>query len=348
MRLHPCSRSGLLFALLVLFTSSGFSTRALPQEAPPPPAPGKSEPQSPPSPPPAPETDRSKSTAEDVLVTLNGKKISVERYETFLLHHTGFSLISDFIDELLVEQRAKQLGLKVTDAELNKAVDDRIEHDVQGIFQGDRKVFLASLERRWLTLERYREWQKQLMRPRMLLDRCIMADRQVTDDMVRSKFEEMYGPGGVHSQIRHIFLRKSRSTGDAVPSDEADPKHPKQVAARLVKMLEKDPSKFGELAREYSQDVLTRQNDGFLPSYRPGVYGPDFDAAVASLQEEGQITGPIESPRGYHIIQLVKRTVTRLEDVQADLRAELESQPPTPSERSDYRERLRAEARIER
>jgi hypothetical protein len=55
----------------------------------------------------------------------------------------------------------------------------------------------------------------------------------------------------------------------------------------------------------------------------------------------------VESPRGFHIIQLVEKKVTRLEDVKAELEKAVKEEPPSAKERLDLVARLREGAKIE-
>ena len=48
-----------------------------------------------------------------------------------------------------------------------------------------------------------------------------------------------------------------------------------------------------------------------------------------------------------HILQLIKRTVTPFEEVQDEIRAELEQQRATPREKAMLVKQLRQEAKIE-
>ncbi len=63
---------------------------------------------------------------------------------------------------------------------------------------------------------------------------------------------------------------------------------------------------FAEFARRYSQDRGTALQGGDLGFVRRGEFFKDFEEVVFSLKER-EISGIIETPLGFHIIQLLER-----------------------------------------
>ncbi|KAB2901446.1 MAG: molecular chaperone SurA, partial [Burkholderiaceae bacterium] len=67
---------------------------------------------------------------------------------------------------------------------------------------------------------------------------------------------------------------------------------------------------FEAMAREHSQDGSAKEG-GDLGWAAPGRYVPEFEQAVETLQP-GQISEPLVSRFGVHLIQLVERRETSL------------------------------------
>ena len=63
---------------------------------------------------------------------------------------------------------------------------------------------------------------------------------------------------------------------------------------------------FEILATLYSQDPGSAQNGGNLGFVGRGVFQPEFEAAVFKLQE-GEISLPVETEFGFHLIQLIEK-----------------------------------------
>lgn len=103
-------------------------------------------------------------------------------------------------------------------------------------------------------------------------------------------------PGIVH--VAHILLRFSQ---DSV-SNEAE------VVARAEDICKKAKAgaDFAELAKEYSQDEGTAKKGGDLPSFGIGEMVAPFEKAAFALTTPGEISAPIKTRFGYHIIKLIE------------------------------------------
>ncbi|MFH1129793.1 MAG: peptidylprolyl isomerase [Pseudomonadota bacterium] len=78
-------------------------------------------------------------------------------------------------------------------------------------------------------------------------------------------------------------------------------KEAKELADKLSKEAQAAPDKFMELAARNSDDPSAARG-GSLGSWRKGMMVPVFDEAVEKLKE-GEISDPVESPFGFHIIK---------------------------------------------
>lgn len=103
------------------------------------------------------------------------------------------------------------------------------------------------------------------------------------------------------SRSRHILLRPSAQMSEA------------QAHERLMdfkKRIASGRSDFAELAKEYSQDGSAAQG-GDLGWASPGQFVPEFEAVMNRLTP-GQISDPLISRFGVHLIQLMERRESRL------------------------------------
>jgi peptidyl-prolyl cis-trans isomerase SurA len=100
----------------------------------------------------------------------------------------------------------------------------------------------------------------------------------------------------VQSHARHILLRVSPQLTQAA------------ALARLAdfkKRIQTGTATFQSLAREHSQDGSAAQG-GDLGWASPGMFVPEFDEAMNRLTE-GQISDPVVSRFGVHLIELIER-----------------------------------------
>lgn len=64
---------------------------------------------------------------------------------------------------------------------------------------------------------------------------------------------------------------------------------------------------FSELAARFSNDKNTLAIGGVMPEFGIGQFEPAFEDQVYTLKEKGQVSRPIESSFGYHIVKLIDR-----------------------------------------
>jgi peptidyl-prolyl cis-trans isomerase SurA len=64
---------------------------------------------------------------------------------------------------------------------------------------------------------------------------------------------------------------------------------------------------FASLARRFSQDPGSARTGGELPFFGPGRMVPEFEKAAFDLQVEGQVSSPVRTPYGWHIIKLLEK-----------------------------------------
>jgi peptidyl-prolyl cis-trans isomerase SurA len=64
---------------------------------------------------------------------------------------------------------------------------------------------------------------------------------------------------------------------------------------------------FGMLANKYSNDKGSSTKNGELPWFGTGRMVPEFENAAFALKEKGEVSKPIQSPYGWHIIKLIDR-----------------------------------------
>lgn len=116
----------------------------------------------------------------------------------------------------------------------------------------------------------------------------------------------------------HIFkvLSQRKSAGTmtaahilfAIPPDASqEEKAAIQRKADSVYQLVKNGLSFTEAANIYSHDKLTYMNSGVLPEFHYTDYDPAFSKAAFGLQNDGDISAPVYTSSGWHIIRRISR-----------------------------------------
>jgi peptidyl-prolyl cis-trans isomerase C len=83
---------------------------------------------------------------------------------------------------------------------------------------------------------------------------------------------------------------------------------------------------FAALARAHSDDPTARTNGGRLDYFEAGRMDPEFSKAAFALQKPGDVSEPVRSQFGYHVIRLEGRRPARaqsFEEVKPQIMADL-------------------------
>ncbi|PFS65012.1 peptidylprolyl isomerase [Bacillus cereus] len=119
-------------------------------------------------------------------------------------------------------------------------------------------------------------------------------------------------------------------------------------AKEIKKKLDAGAS-FEELAQQESQDLLSRDKGGDLGYFHSGTMTPEFETAAYKLKI-GQISDPVKSPNGYHIIKLTgKKDLQPYDEVKDSIRKNLEAEriaDPTFSHKLLQKELKKANIKI--
>lgn len=85
--------------------------------------------------------------------------------------------------------------------------------------------------------------------------------------------------------------------------------HKDEIKSRLLKIKQDilNGESFEQMARIYSEDPGSASNGGLYKNVPKGRMVKPFEAAALNLQE-GEISDPVETDFGYHIIQLVRKS----------------------------------------
>jgi parvulin-like peptidyl-prolyl isomerase len=112
--------------------------------------------------------------------------------------------------------------------------------------------------------------------------------------------------------VTHILI----STKARLPSEA------EAIALKLQVRLAKNPDEFDALVVEYSEDPGKDTNGGRYKDVTHGQLVKPFEEAAFGMETVGQITGPVETEYGFHLIRLDKKqeaVLSPFEEVQDDI-----------------------------
>jgi len=81
-----------------------------------------------------------------------------------------------------------------------------------------------------------------------------------------------------------------------------------KTKADSVEQELKNGASFESLVLKYSDDQYSKNNQGKLEPFSAGKMTPEFEKAAFALQQPGDVSEPVRTEYGYHIIKLIKKT----------------------------------------
>jgi peptidyl-prolyl cis-trans isomerase SurA len=262
---------------------------------------------------------------EQILVKVNGEiftKTDLENAQVSLLRQRGQQIdlkndanneqlrkalneitpqiMVDAVDQMLIVQRGKELGYKLSDEQFKSAVDsikkeNKIETDEQ---------FNAALKQENMTMaDLRRNFERQMIVSRVEQNE-VFGKVGVSEEEARSYYDshqnEFTTPPAI--TLREILVNvPDDSKGVNVAADEAARDRAEKIRARIAA-----GESFEKLAGEVS-DAPSKANGGLIGPINMTDLSPDLRKIIEPLKV-GQMTDVVRNQRGYQILKLESST----------------------------------------
>lgn len=205
------------------------------------------------------------------------------------------SLLNRMVDNLLLEQESRKTGITVRNEEISGAIQDLLQKRKM-----TQEEFEKALEREGTDLDAYKKGiRNQLMRIK-LLRREVSAKVAVTDEEIGEYYQKHRDDyeGKEAVRIKQIVLLIPRDAGPAVKEKlraNAQAIHKRLLAGEPFDLLSAQNSQGPEAA-----------SGGDIGYIERGVIFSEVEEVAFKLSL-GQISPVIESPVGFHILELIDR-----------------------------------------
>lgn len=207
------------------------------------------------------------------------------------------------LEEMMVNKlfyvAAKRDSMVANEANVEQVLNGRMDEAMSSLGgeKGVEEYFHKSI------FKIRQEWKEQLTEQSIIQD----MQRKVSGDVARltpadvkayydSTDREDLPMVATRYRLRHIVLYPDRESANMA------------VKEKLVQLRERvlNGERFATLARMYSQDPGSMTKGGELGMMSKNVFWPAFSDAAMSLKV-GQVSQVVETPDGFHIIQLIAR-----------------------------------------
>ncbi|MFD0619478.1 peptidylprolyl isomerase [Paenibacillus sp. GCM10027629] len=257
---------------------------------------------------------------KEVVASVNGADITRDKLYDAMLEAGGTNTINSLIMYEVIGQEAKKANITVSEADIDKEVDN-----IKKSSGGD-EGFNQMLAQYNLTVEALR---KEMI-PQVQLTKLLTPKVNVTDQEIKDFYEANKASMSTPEQVRasHILV-KTKEEADAIEKEL------------------KGGADFAALAKEKSTDTGSKVNGGDLNFFGKGQMVPEFEEAAFKMKV-GEVSEPIKSQFGYHIIKLTdkKEAVNpTLDDKKVEIKEQLTKQKISEMS-NEYIQGLRDKAKI--
>jgi len=205
--------------------------------------------------------------------------------------------LNRLVDKKLVEQKIRELDIKVSDEDVRLAIEDVKKQNNLA-----QEALEQALATQGLTFAQYKVQLKEQLERMRLMSQEVRSKIQVGEREMREYYESHradYG-GSETFHARHIFFK-------------VDPKASAEDAAKAEKLAGEVLAKaragedFAELAKKYSQDPSAAKDGGDLGTFKRSDMLPEIGDTVAAMKP-GDVSSIVSSPAGLHIIKLEQKS----------------------------------------
>jgi peptidyl-prolyl cis-trans isomerase SurA len=280
------------------------------------------------------EFEHSKVTAEEDAKSDCQNRCTPEQLKA-LTEDRQKNALRDLIDQSLLVQRAKDMGVSV-EPEVIKQLDQiRIENKLPSMEALEQAVSGQGMN-----------WEdfKNNIRNGLLTKKVIQSEVGSHINVTKEEIQKYYDEHKAEFvRPEQVALRsiEINTTG----KDEAEIAELKKKAETALKRIQ-DGEDFGEIAKRYS-DGSTAKQGGYLGVYKRGELSKELEDTVFSMKKNG-LTGVMETKQGFLIMQVLEHYdegEQALAKVQNEIEGKLYDQRLEPALR-EYLKTLREESYV--
>ena len=231
--------------------------------------------------------------AQPVIRENERKGMALDEAQRGKIRHAA---LDSLVEKKLVEQKIRELNIKVGEEEIQQAVDDVKRQN--GLSQ---EAFVKALEAQGMSYELYRAQLREQLERLRLVSMEVRSRIQVGESEIRSYYDanlEKYREEDTF-QARHIFFKIN---------EKMPPEDIKRIMNTALSVLAeaKGGKDFAELAKTYSEDPTAKSNGGDLGSFKKGDMQPELEQTILTMKP-GEVSELVYTPLGFHLVKLEER-----------------------------------------
>jgi len=273
-------------------------------------------------------------------------------YALWLMHTHGSSFANRYIEDRLVQRRARELDVVVTDEDVRRRVREHLDYRIENAYRGSREAFVAYLEASQLTEKEYARRFTWRARSDLTVERLIRLERTISPEELRRAWEDHYGRDGVGQEVRSLAIAielpelpegLDPEAFDTILSHGAE--QARERAAKVVARIENGED-FESVAKRYGSEVVPDGVEAVPNRFRPETWRPEVTDVVTALRP-GEVSEPIRFGPMWLVFECLRMREVAFEDVRDELETELINARPASIQIATYRNVLLKQADVE-
>lgn len=138
-------------------------------------------------------------------------------------------------------------------------------------------------------------------------------------------------------QVAQIMIATPKSKGEGAVAEA------KKTMADIQAKLKSGKS-FEELAKEYSEDKFSKDKGGLMEPFGIGKLAPQFEEVAFALKKPGDISAPVQTAYGIHLIKLVKKIpLQSFDSIRDNITRRVENDSRAAVAKEAYQEKIKKE-----
>ncbi|SMD35019.1 periplasmic chaperone for outer membrane proteins SurA [Reichenbachiella faecimaris] len=208
-------------------------------------------------------------------------------------------ILESLVINKMMVAKAEIDSIYVLDIEVENNLDRRMSYFIQQIGSEERLEEIYNK-----TIEEFKADLFDQIKEQMIVQKMqgtIGEDVKVTPAEVKKFYNQIPADS-------LPYFSTEVTIGQIVKIPEVNENRKEEIKAQMLDFKKRiqNGEDFGQLAKKHSQDPGSAANGGELGFFKRGELAPEFEAAALSMKP-GEISRPVESQFGIHLIQLIER-----------------------------------------
>ncbi|HEY4974313.1 MAG TPA: peptidylprolyl isomerase, partial [Steroidobacteraceae bacterium] len=202
-------------------------------------------------------------------------------------------VLDRLVQEEIQQQHAERAGIRVSDEQVNAALEDIAKRQNLTLEQLPQKLAADGIDYAQYRTELKKEIARQILRQRDVVQRIVVTPRELDQYLEHQK---KTASAANEYDVAHILIAVAQ---DAKPAQLAQ----SSKLAHEVDSRAHSGEDFGALAVTYSQSESALE--GGALGWRKGTELPTFLADVIARMKPGDVSDVLQTPSGFHIVKLI-------------------------------------------